>query len=115
MISRLSWIRRTQRKLYKQERQPPRQYKNRESHYLLGHRYLLNVIEQDGPAKVVLRSKTYIDLYVRLETETEKRHEIMTQWYRKQIKKLVPDYIHKWESQMGITVRNWQVRTMKTK
>ena len=115
VISRLPWIRRNQRKFGRQERHPPRQYKNRESHYLWGRRYLLNVVEHDGSAKVVPRSKTYIDLFVRPGTGTEKRHGIMTEWYRGQIKKLVPGYIKKWEERMGVTVREWQVRTMKTK
>lgn len=115
VVSRLPWIRRNQRKFAKQERQPPRQYKNRESHYIWGHRYLLHIVEHDGPAKIVPRSKTYIDMFVRPGTGTEKRHEIMTEWYRSQIKKVVPDYIRKWEPRLGVTVRDWQVRIMKTK
>ena len=46
-ISRLSWIRLQQQKLTKQSRETPREFVKRESHYLWGRRYLLNVIEED--------------------------------------------------------------------
>ena len=115
IISKLTWIKRQQRKFEGQERLSPREYKNRESHYFQGMRYLLNIIETDAPPKVVLRNKTYIDLYVRPETPVSKRHEIMTEWYRDQLKKVIPDLIKKWEKRMSISVEDWRVKLMKTK
>src|SRR6266545_535345 len=44
-ISKLDWIRQQQRKLREQERETPREYLDRESHYVWGRRYLLKVIE----------------------------------------------------------------------
>lgn len=114
-ISKLAWIKRNQRKFEAQERTTPREYKQRESHYFQGIRYLLNVIEQDASPKVVLRSKTYIDLYVRPETPTGKRHEIITEWYRAQLKQQIPELIDKWEKITGVNVKKWQVKQMKTK
>lgn len=114
-VSRLGWIKQLQRKFESQERIPPREYKNRESHYFQGRRYLLNIIEKDGPPKVILRTKTYIDLYVRPLTQVEKRHEIMTEWYRAQLKEQIPAIIEKWEKRLGISGTGWQVKQMKTK
>ena len=48
-ISKLGWIKRNQRKFEGQVRIPQRDYKQRESHYFRGRRYLLNVIEHDAP------------------------------------------------------------------
>jgi predicted metal-dependent hydrolase len=114
-ISKLSWIKRNQRKFEGQERISPREYKQRESHYFQGKRYLLNVIEEDNRPKVVLRSKTFIDLYIRPNTSTSKRHEVMTAWYRKELKKQIPGFIRKWEKVLNVTVQSWQVKAMKTK
>ena len=114
-ISKLGWIRRSQRKFKEQERFSPREYKNRESHYFQGKRYLLNVIEADAQPKVVLRSKTYIDLYVRQETPTAKQHTIMNEWYRVQLKKQIPALIEKWEGKLNVNDVEWQVKLMKTK
>lgn len=114
-ISKLGWIKRHQRKFEGQERITPREYKNRESHYFQGTRYLLNIIETDAPPKVVLKNKTYIDLYVRPETQAEKRHKILTEWYRVELKKQIPAMILKWERILNIKVNEWQVKQMKTK
>jgi predicted metal-dependent hydrolase len=114
-VSKLGWIKRHQRKFKEQERLTPREYKNRESHYYLGKRYLLNVYEADAPPRVVLRSKTYIDMHVRPETPIAKRHEIMNEWYRIQLKKQIPSLIEKWEKKLNVKVSEWQVKLMKTK
>lgn len=114
-ISKLGWIKRQQRKFEEQERISPREYKNRESHYFKGVRYLLNIIEADASPKVVLRNKTYIDLYIKPDATASKRHETMKGWYRKELKKIIPDLISKWEKRMNLKVYDWQVRQMKTK
>ncbi len=114
-ISKLGWIRRNQRKYEGQERLSPREYKRRESHYFQGKRYLLNIFETEALPKVVLNNKAYIDLYIRPGTPTEKRHEIVTEWYRVQLKKQIPAMIEKWEKILNIKVNEWQVKQMKTK
>ncbi len=114
-VSKLGWIKRRQREFEGQERLSRREYKNRESHYFQGKRYLLNVIDADVPPKVVLRSKTYLDLYIRHETPNAKRQVIMSEWYRAQLKKQIPELIKKWEEKLNVTDVEWQVKLMKTK
>jgi predicted metal-dependent hydrolase len=114
-ISKIGWIKKNQRRFEGQERITPREYKNRESHYFQGNRYLLNIIESDAPPKVILKNKTCIDLYVRPETRVEKRHEILTEWYRVELKKQIPVMIEKWEKVLNVKVNEWRVRQMKTK
>lgn len=113
-ISKLSWIKRNQRKFDEQERIPLREYKERESHYFQGKRYLLNIIEHDAPPQVVLKSKKYIELHVRPSTTPEKCQEIMAEWYRNEIKKIIPALITKWEKILSVEVNDWQVKQMKT-
>jgi len=114
-ISKLSWIKRNQRKFLEQDRITPREYKQRESHYFQGVRYLLNIIETEASPKVILRNKKFIDLYIRPETPTSKRREIMFEWYRIQLKKQIPPIMEKWEKILNVKVEDWQVKQMKTK
>ena len=114
-ISKISWIRKHQRNFLSQDRQPPRQFKERESHYFQGKRYLLRIIEQEAPPKVVFKTKTYIDLYIRPNSTTEQRQIIINEWYRTELKKLIQPIIDKWEKQIGVTVDDWKVKQMKTK
>ena len=62
-ISKIGWIKKQQTKFLSQKRETSREYITRESHYYLGKRYLLKVIEQNAPAKVILKHST-IELYV---------------------------------------------------
>lgn len=114
-VSKLAWIKRQQRKFEGQERISPREYKNRESHYFQGQRYLLNIIEADASPKVILKNKTYIDVYIRPKTPTAKRHKIMNEWYRRELKKIIPELIEKWEKHLNVKVGDWRIKLMKTK
>jgi len=113
-ISKLGWIKRHQREFDAQERISPREYKQRESHYFQGRRYLMKIIEKDEPPKVILRTRTYIELYIRPNTTFEKRQEVITEWYRVELKKLIPGIIEKWEKSLNVNVDEWQVKQMKT-
>jgi predicted metal-dependent hydrolase len=114
-ISKIAWIRKHQRNFLAQERQPPRVYKARESHYFLGKRYLLRITEHAAPPKVELRTKAFIDLFVKPETNTEQRQTIINEWYRAELKKRIQPLVEKWQAQIGVTANEWQVKQMKTK
>ena len=114
-ISKLTWIRKNQRKFKKQERQSPRIFAERESHYYEGKRYLLKVTEHDAPPRVIIKTKSHIDLFVRPNTSIEQRQSILNEWYRKQLKDQIPYFIDKWEKLIGVTVEDWGVKQMKTK
>jgi predicted metal-dependent hydrolase len=113
-IAKLPWIRKQQRKLQEQEREPPREYIDSESHYLWGRRYLLRVIEADRPRSVELRHGRMM-LLVRPGTETTKRQTILDEWYREQLRSSLPPVIEKWERLIGVKVQRVFVQRMKTK
>ncbi len=113
-ISKLGWIKRQQQKLCEQARETPREYLDRESHYLWGKRYLLQLLEQDTAPQVMLKHQQMI-LQIRPVTSTEKRQEILDAWYREQLKNAVPALITKWEPLMGVRVGRFFVQRMKTK
>ncbi len=115
IISKIGWIKRNRQKFERQERLPEREYLNRESHYFQGHRYLLNIIETDAQPKVIIKNKRHINLFIRPGASIAKRHEILTEWYRAELKKQVPLIIEKWEKRLDVKVNDWQVRHMKTR
>lgn len=58
----------------------PRDYLDRESHYIWGKRYLLQVVEEHPEPKVVLKHSRMI-LRVGSGTNCETRQVIVAQWY----------------------------------
>jgi predicted metal-dependent hydrolase len=115
VISRLGWIKRQRRRFHSQERQSAREYVSRESHYFLGRRYLLNVIEHDGPSQVSRRGNKILELRVPKGASRHRREQILLSWYRKNLKALILPLIKKWEAKIGMKVESWGVRRMKTK
>lgn len=113
-ITKLGWIKSQQKKLRAQERETPREYLDRESHYLWGKRYLLKIEEQDAAPGVELKHNKMI-LRIRPATSQEKRQKILEAWYREQLKEALPPLLAKWESLMAVKVRRCFVQKMRTK
>ena len=113
-ISRLGWIKKQRRKLRGQERETPREYLNRESHYLWGKRYLLKIVEREAPSAVDVQHSS-IHLYIRPDASQEKKQSLLDAWYRKQLKAALPDLIEVWEKRVGVRVNEFGIKKMKTK
>ena len=115
VISRLGWIKRQRAKFEGQPRQSEREMVTGESHYFLGRRYRLRVIEHNGPAKMFLRGNSSMDLYVRKGARVADRARVLQRWYRAQLKALIPPLLDKWQPVLGVQVADWGVKKMKTK
>lgn len=113
--TKISWIRRQQRKFKEQLRQSPREYKDRESHYYLGKRYLLKVIEVNTVPNVTIQTVNTLILSIRPESDKEKRRQVMDKWYREKLRELIPDLINKWETILEVKVNEFGIKQMKTK
>ena len=113
-VSKLAWIQKQQKKLREQERETPREYLDRESHYVWGKRYLLRIIERDGAPAVELKAGSMI-LRVRPGASADARGAIVSKWYREQLKMAIPDLLAKWEPIVGENAERVFVQKMKTK
>ena len=113
-ISKLDWIQRHQTKLAQQDREPPREYIDRESHYVWGERLLLQVIERDQPPAVD-RDHRRLVLCVRPGTDRSAKAAALSRWYRELVKAELPALIATWEPVMGVTIERFHVQQMKTK
>lgn len=114
-ISKIGWIRRHQRNFADQERLGPREYKERESHYFQGRRYLLRIRETSGAGYVDLQSKTYLDLHVKPDAGLEYRRNVIKEWHRRELKNSIAELIEHWTKKMNVQVAFWGVKQMKTK
>jgi len=113
-LSKLGWIRRQQSKLFEQEREAPREFLDRESHFVWGRRYLLTVSESDQPPSLSL-SHNRMFMRVRPQTDAARKQAFIDDWYREQIRKVAPPLIAKWERLIDVKVERFFVQRMKTK
>lgn len=113
-ITKLGWIKKQQQKLQEQVRETPREYLDRESHYLWGERYLFKVEEKDSAAYVSLKHNQMV-LHIRPGTSDEQKQDLLAEWYREKLKEVVPALIAKWEPLMGVKVEKTFFQRMRTK
>lgn len=113
-ISKLDWIKQQQAKLREQERETPREYVERESHYVWGKRYLLTVQEGNAPPAIELKHRRML-LRVRPGTDAGKREALVEEWYRERIKEAVPPLVDRWQPLLGVSMERFFVQRMKTR
>jgi predicted metal-dependent hydrolase len=113
-VSKLSWMREQQAKLRGQARETPREFVERESHYLWGRRYLLSVSEEEAKPSVRL-SHHSITLTVRPGSSRAKREAVMHAWHKSLLHGAVPELIRRWEPKLGVEVARYFLQRMKTK
>lgn len=113
-IAKLAWIKRQQRKILAQERETPREFLDRESHYVWGKRYLLKVVEKEAAPAVELGHSSLL-LQVRPGCDAARRQEILDAWYREQIRQAVPALLEKWQPLIGVRAGKVFVQRMRTR
>ena len=75
-----------------------------ESHYFLGRRYRLRVVEHNFPAKVILPA-----------ADTKARERVLQRWYRERLRELISPLLSKWEAALGLCAAECSIKKMKTK
>lgn len=111
-IGKLGWIKAQQRKLQAQDRETPREFLERESHYLWGKRYLLEIDEGAANTGVEVEHQAIL---LRVRNASQKQlKELLDNHYRAELKKRAATSVTKWEKRLGVTVERFYVQKMKT-
>lgn len=115
ILSRYDWIKKYQSRI--REQPGPLQYKfvTGEDHYLWGQRCRLEVFERAGKHSVEVSSSGQLCMFVKPNTIRAIRQKVLTEFYRTEMKKRLPDLIAKWEAIIGVQVSEWGVKKMKTR
>ncbi len=115
VVVRMAWIKRQRAKFEAQSRQSARSYVSGESHYFLGRRYRLNLIEGARAGRVSVRNGGSLDLRVRSDTDQSVRERVFLSWYRQELRKRAAALIEKWALAMEVPPPAWGIKRMKTK
>lgn len=114
LVEKLGWIKRQQGKMRAQEREPARDYIERESHQVWGQRYLLQVIEHDAPPDIEIRHRKLV-MRVRPGTDRARREKILYDWYRSKLRQAALPLVDHWAPLVGTRPRRIHIQRMKTK
>lgn len=115
VVVRLAWVKRNQKQIALALRQSPREMVDGETHYFLGQRYRMKVVEKAGPTSISITNKSSIVLTCAPGVSLESRRKALDTWYRQQFTNVIPAILDEWLEKFKLTDVTWRVRSMKTK
>ena len=115
VVSKLRWIKNKQLVFDNQPRQSKRNYISGECHYVFGNRCRLELIECKSKPRIKLLKSSKLIMYTRPGAIIEVKERLLNEWYRSQLKSLIPELLDKWQPIVGKSAKSWGVKKMKTK
>jgi len=114
VIDSLDWIRKHQQKLSTRHQPPPPSYGTGETHYFLGSCHRLTILPHHGRPAVVQQHGT-LEMLIHPDMPLEYRESLLYEWYRTQLKGIIPDLLTRWQQIIGVQVAEWRLKRMKTR
>ena len=113
--AKMPWIKRHQQRMIDQPRPVRPKFVTGERHLYFGKLYTLNVIETDRAFGVELGPDGVIRMRTSGGSSTTRRRKLLNEWYRRELKALIPEISAAWEPVIGVRVEDWGVKRMKTR
>jgi hypothetical protein len=82
-----------------------------DDHYFLGKKYVLKIVYAEERQHVEIENDNMV-LYIHIGATQEQKQAILEEWYREQLKVIIPKYISKWEEPMNVKVSSFDIRKM---
>lgn len=114
VLSKMTWIRHQREDILNQKRETPREYVSRESHYIWGKRYLMQV-EITTEKQHVAKNHQHIQLFIRRGATRDQRAQVYYEWAKTIFKEHLDTIIPKWERKIGVKLNAYFIQRMKTK
>lgn len=118
ILQKIDWIKKSQNQIEKLRLSgkiilPPK-FISGEEHYFLGKKFKLELLQNSASNKVVLQEDV-IQLYVKKLSNFSQRQKLIDNFYRAELKKIIPQLITNYEQKMNIRVAEFGIRKMKTR
>ena len=111
-IAKVGWIRQQQNKLNQQDRETPREFLSRESHYVWGERYLMKLTEVDAPPTIEIKHNRLV-FQIRPGIGADKKNELLDGWYRDLMRGALKPLFATWQDKIGVKANEVSVRRMR--
>jgi predicted metal-dependent hydrolase len=111
--SKIDWILQQQIKIIERPKESQREFLNRESHYVWGECYLLNVVVIDKAPRIEL-SGNQLMYYSKSDWNQVQKLKFLDAWYRELIRDQLAEMVPKWEGSIGVKANQFLIQKMKT-
>lgn len=115
ILSNMDWIKKKRKKYENRVIQKASEFITGELHPILGIYYRLLVEETNQKERLEIKDDIILAMLVNDGSTLETRQKLMLEFQRATLKAILPALIDKWETQLGVTVSEFNVKKMKTK
>ena len=112
--SKMAFILKSRQEILSRTGMQPMEYASGEIHYLWGEPYKLQIITSDGVASIERRLGELL-LSVPKGSAKEYIEKAMMEWYRLEMKRVLPEIVHRCEDRIGIRVKEYRIKNMRTR
>jgi len=112
--TKISWIKTQQIKIKNRKRAEPLKFISGESHYFFGKKYVLQIFE-NSKKNIVIINGDEIEIHGKKNLDFKKRQKLLDEFYRNELKKLVPQLIFQYEKIMQVKVSHFGIKKMTTR
>ena len=118
VLQKIDWIKKSQNQIRKLRDEGkialPHKFISGEIHEFLGKKFKLELIQNSSHNKLVLGDEM-IQLYVKKLSNFKQRQKLFDDFYRANLKKIIPPLIEKYEQKMAVKVKEFGIKKMKTR
>jgi predicted metal-dependent hydrolase len=115
ILLNMDWIKKKRKKYENRVIPKANEFITGESHPIFGIYYNLLVEETNQKERLEVKGDKLLTMLVNNDSTIETRQKLMVEFQRAALKAILPALIDKWETQLGVTVREFNVKKMKTK
>ncbi|KTD22097.1 zinc metalloprotease [Legionella lansingensis] len=109
--ARLPWIHQQRKRLTTHQ---PQTFTTDETLNFMGQPLRLLVHETTKRSRILVDGE-FIHLQMKTNGTIKEKQQLLQNWYRQQMKIILPDMIKKWESILNVAVNRWGIKIMKTR
>ena len=95
--------------------QPKLHFKTGEQHSIWGEPHTLEVVNSLGRSSVRAMPNQSLLMLVPSDADTSTKEKLLDNFYRRQLKKVIPPLLEKWQPIVGKEVDDWGVKKMRTR
>ena len=114
VLKKLPEIAKAKERFASQPRQTPREYVSGEACYLWGKPYRLQVVYGSNRPSITKEASKLV-MRVPDEASADYRKRVLTEWYRKELKRVLPNAAARLSQLIGVSADEYSVKNMKTK
>jgi len=114
LASKSSWIHQQLTRFNSRPLSPASSYETGEKHFFLGKGYPLLIHQTKERMRVRFEDQIF-HCYVIPDLTVAEKQKLLENWYRQQMKALIPSLLAKWEPIIGESVNSWGIKVMKTR